>query len=244
MIKYRGPNRGSFLWGTSTRNTRIERLWVEVGTQFARQWRGFFLRLERLHRFDPDNPHHLWLLHYLFLGELNEDCNQFQDEWNHHPISGKGENQTPADMRLVGELLYGKYADDFTNVHPDILLRYGQEDDLDLVIAGDQDRHIRHEAIEVKQNQFPFNSEEAEDIFTDTLQTVHAAGIIPDQMGVAEAEWEDGMYTETEIVKVGRKDVEVILPFMIWWPRAVKWAQGLEILTKIQAVESGDIAII
>ncbi|KAJ7737242.1 hypothetical protein DFH07DRAFT_753093, partial [Mycena maculata] len=117
-------------------------------------------------------------------------------------------------------------------------------DDLDLAIAGDQDRHIRHEAIEVKQNRFPFNSEEARDIFTDTLRTVHAAGIIPDQMGVAEAEWEDGMYAETEIIKVGRKDVEVILPFMIWWPRAVKWAQGLEILTKIQAVESGDIALI
>lgn len=31
------------------------------------------------------------------------------------------------DMRLVGELLYGKYADDFENVHPDILQRYGQE---------------------------------------------------------------------------------------------------------------------
>ncbi|KAJ7743027.1 hypothetical protein DFH07DRAFT_750030, partial [Mycena maculata] len=220
----------------STRNTRIESLWVEVGTQFARQWRGFFQRLERLHRFDPDDLHHLWLLHHIFLGELNEDCSKFQEEWNNHPISGKGENQSPSDMRLIGELLYDKYADDFENVHPDILqlikiIRFG-------------DHQIRHEAIEVKQNQFPFESEEAWNTFTETFQEVKNAGIIPEGMGVAEAEWEDGMYGETEEVKVGRKDVEIPLPFTIWWPRAVTWAQGLDIMAKIQAVEHGDIAII
>jgi hypothetical protein len=31
---------------SSTHNTRIERLWVEVGTQFAQRWRGFFSQLE------------------------------------------------------------------------------------------------------------------------------------------------------------------------------------------------------
>ncbi|KAJ6491001.1 hypothetical protein C8R45DRAFT_764018, partial [Mycena sanguinolenta] len=90
MIKYRGPNRGSFLWGPSTRNTRVERLWVEVGSQFARRWRGFFLRLERRHHLDRNNPHHLWLLHYLFLHDINKECEEFQHQWNHHPISGAG----------------------------------------------------------------------------------------------------------------------------------------------------------
>jgi hypothetical protein len=42
MILLRGPNRASFMWGSSTFNTRIERLWVEVGSQFARRWRAFF----------------------------------------------------------------------------------------------------------------------------------------------------------------------------------------------------------
>ncbi|KAJ7749834.1 hypothetical protein DFH07DRAFT_746472, partial [Mycena maculata] len=244
----------------STRNTRIERLWVEVGSQFARRWRGFFLRLERLHRFDPDDPHHLWLLHHLFLDDINEDCKEFQNQWNHHPISGKGENQTPADMRFVGELLYGKYGDDFENVHPDILQRYGQEGnhldysrkynsgtlkgDLDLAIAGDQDHHIRHEAIEVMENKLPFANEEAEQIFADTLREAHNEGIIPDGLGVAEGEWEDGVYSEIEIIKVGRKDVPIALPFTVWWPRAVKWAQGLELMVKIRAVESGDIDMI
>lgn len=95
MILVRGLNRASFMWGSSTSNTRIERLWVEVGTQFARRWRAFFFRLERLHHLDRKNPHHLWLIHMLFLDEINEDCDDFQAEWNTHPISGLGHGQSP-----------------------------------------------------------------------------------------------------------------------------------------------------
>ena len=86
---------------SSTRNTRVERLWVEVGSQFARRWRGFFLRLERLHRLNRDNPHHLWLLHYLFLDEINNDCEEFRNQWKHHPIAGKaGNDKSPAVFRV------------------------------------------------------------------------------------------------------------------------------------------------
>lgn len=84
--------------GSSTRNTRIERMWVEVGTQFAYRWRAFFTRLERRHQLDPSNPAHLWLLHLLFLDALNADCDEFRTQWNHHPISGKGKDRSP----LVG----------------------------------------------------------------------------------------------------------------------------------------------
>ncbi|RDX53979.1 hypothetical protein OH76DRAFT_1313617, partial [Lentinus brumalis] len=87
MIRFRGANRASFMWGSSTRNTRIERMWVEVGSQFAYGWRAFFTRLERWHRLDPSNPAHLWLLHYLFLELINVDCKRFREDWNHHPIS-------------------------------------------------------------------------------------------------------------------------------------------------------------
>jgi hypothetical protein len=75
---------------SSTRNTRIERLWVEVGSQFARRWRAFFTRLEDLHDLDPQNPHHIWLIRKLFLDEINKDCIQFQNHWNAHPIRGEG----------------------------------------------------------------------------------------------------------------------------------------------------------
>ncbi|KAJ7772045.1 hypothetical protein DFH07DRAFT_953328 [Mycena maculata] len=182
----------------------MEQMWVEVGTQFARPWRDFFTRLERLHGLNPDNPHHLWLLHYLFLDDINKDCDEFRELWNHHPISGKGHDQTPADMRLIGELKYGKYADNFEEIHPDILERYGDEDDIDVAIAGDQSHHIRHEAVAVAKAECPFQSDDALDIFDRALKEVKAAEIIPENLGVSTVEWDEAGYPEIEIVKAGR----------------------------------------
>ncbi|KAJ7658200.1 hypothetical protein DFH06DRAFT_990482, partial [Mycena polygramma] len=110
----------------STRNTRIERLWVEVGTQFARRWRAFFTRLGRLYRLDRKNPSHLWLLHRLFLPDINDDCRDFQDEWNLHPISGRLTNdQSPADIRFLGQTTEGIYCHDpLDGIHPDAINRY------------------------------------------------------------------------------------------------------------------------
>ncbi|KAJ7659357.1 hypothetical protein DFH06DRAFT_1406595 [Mycena polygramma] len=126
MVMRRGPGRASFMWGSSTRNTRIERLWVEVGTQFARRWRAFFTRLGRLHRLDRKNPGHLWLLHRLFLPDLNDDCKEFQAEWNLHPISGRmTSDQSPADIRFLGQTTEGVYHQDpLDGIHPDAINRY------------------------------------------------------------------------------------------------------------------------
>ena len=70
-------------------------MWVEVGTQFCIYWRAFFTRLERRHGLDPSKPEHLWLLHLLFLDDINADCGNFQRQWNKHPVSGIGRNMTP-----------------------------------------------------------------------------------------------------------------------------------------------------
>lgn len=81
--------------GRSTHNTRIERLWLESGRHFARGWRAFFTRLERLHFLERDNPQHIWLLHTLFMEDIQHDCDEFCDSWNSHPLSGKGKNMSP-----------------------------------------------------------------------------------------------------------------------------------------------------
>ncbi|KAJ4465421.1 hypothetical protein C8J55DRAFT_407249, partial [Lentinula edodes] len=110
---------------SSTHNTRIERLWVEVGSQFGRAWRAFFFRLEGLHGLDRKNRHHLWLLHTLFLDEINNDCKEFQENWNAHPISGEGHDCSPNDLIFLGRLEHGAY-EDCPDVHVDLLNRcYG-----------------------------------------------------------------------------------------------------------------------
>lgn len=68
---------------------------MEVGRHFGRAWRGFFTRLGRLHNLDRDNAEHLWLLHVLFLNEIENDCDAFRVTWNKHPISDKGKNMSP-----------------------------------------------------------------------------------------------------------------------------------------------------
>ena len=89
------------MWHSSTRNCRIERLWVEVGSQFARRWRAFFTRLERMHMLDAQNPTHLWLLHLLFLDDIDQECQMFRGEWNWHPISGPGTNNKSPKVKFI-----------------------------------------------------------------------------------------------------------------------------------------------
>ncbi|KZT30300.1 hypothetical protein NEOLEDRAFT_1054896 [Neolentinus lepideus HHB14362 ss-1] len=244
---------------SSTRNTRIERLWVEVGSQFGRHWRGFFTRLERLHHMDASDPAHLWLLHTLFLCEIRKDCENFQQDWNHHPLSGEGD-QTPSDLRFLGQARHGVYSDDYDNVHPDVLNQYygadstrdarGQnpsgaghsdEEDVDTEdlqerISHEQVRHVRHEPVAVPLAESPF-SEDITELFLSALQEVRDAEVIPEAFGVLEQEWDDVGYPESEPIRSGRKYIDIPLPFAVWWPRAVSWVQGLSLLSHFQNAE-------
>ncbi|KAJ7088488.1 hypothetical protein B0H15DRAFT_780646 [Mycena belliarum] len=266
----------------STRNTRIERLWVEVGTQFARRWRAFFTRLGRLHHLDRKDPGQLWLLHLLFLPELNSDCREFQDEWNLHPISGRTtSDQSPADMRFLGQTTQGMYRQDLVTdqddpldgIHPDAINRYygvagprlrrgrhqtgagiasddddnedGSQDNddpeptleeqLENRIEEDLARNIRHQPVKVARHHTPFRDADVEHNFLDLLQDIiEQPAMLPEDYGVLEDEWDGDDYPETEIIKPGTsgKELVIILPRAVWYPRAVKWAQSLDFLTR------------
>lgn len=76
-------------------------MWVEVGTHFVRRWRAFFTRLERMHHLDAENAVHRWLLHTLFLGAINDDCCDFSDTWNAHPMDGAGTQNRSPDVSFL-----------------------------------------------------------------------------------------------------------------------------------------------
>jgi hypothetical protein len=84
---------------SSTRNTRIERIWVEVGRTFARRWRGFFYYLEKRLKLDVTKPAHLWLLNILFLEDIDKECQTFIRDWNYHQVTTE-RNQLPHVHRL------------------------------------------------------------------------------------------------------------------------------------------------
>ncbi|TFK46578.1 hypothetical protein OE88DRAFT_1776280 [Heliocybe sulcata] len=278
MIMHRGPNRASFMWGSSTRNTRIEHLWVEVGTQFARRWRAFFTRLGRLHSLDRKNPYHLWLLHRLFLSDINADCVEFQAQWNAHPIAGREtKNRSPADLRFLGQTTQGIYTEDtLEDIHPDTLDRYYSthgpeqqrhpnatgaghpvderedehdesdsesddtepEDELEGLaeqIAVDQARNIRHKPIKVARSHNPFDTAEGEQKLHKILQDVAFHGIQPPNYGILPSEWDDEFYPEEETIKFGTRgtQLKITLPVDIWYPRAVQWAQALDVMSRI-----------
>ena len=85
------------MWGPSVFNTHILptlsvcglRLGSDLcvsGMPSSPDWRDVICNL-----LERTNPHHSWLLHYLFLNMINEDC---QKEWNAHLISGVGGGQS------------------------------------------------------------------------------------------------------------------------------------------------------
>ena len=84
-------------------NTRSERLWFDLVNDLSHKWQSFFQDLETHHGMNAEAGDHIWLLHYLFLEELNCELDQWAKGWNHHKMQLKGEeNKSPIEMFLIG----------------------------------------------------------------------------------------------------------------------------------------------
>ncbi|KAF8235135.1 hypothetical protein L208DRAFT_1056934, partial [Tricholoma matsutake] len=125
---FRGTLHSSYIWGRSVHNMRIECLWVDVTAQVGAMWSDYFTTLELRYGLDINNPNHIWLLHHLFLGALNEILTFFAESWNEHHIQIRGgPNRSPADMFSFDQLVHGVRGDQLP--HDDEMT----EDDLEVL---------------------------------------------------------------------------------------------------------------
>ncbi|KAF8188548.1 hypothetical protein K438DRAFT_1907435 [Mycena galopus ATCC 62051] len=108
METERGVSRGSYIWGRSVNNTRIERLWYDVTHGFGFKWKKFFVDLEVNHGLNPTLPAHIWLLHHLFLHRIDEDAQEWAAAWNSHDLQIRGERtRSPHDIFFFSQLQDG-----------------------------------------------------------------------------------------------------------------------------------------
>lgn len=88
---------------SSVHNTRSERLWVDLVNDLSGKWKKCFQDLETHHGMNAEDGDHVWLLHHLFLEELNSELQEWAKGWNHHKMQLKGElNKSPMEMFLIG----------------------------------------------------------------------------------------------------------------------------------------------
>lgn len=114
----------------SVHNVRIERLWVDVTAQVGSQWQAAFIELELRHGLNINDPHHIWLLHYLFLPVINQQLSFFAESWNNHCIQIRGgPNRSPADMFGFDMLVHGVRGQQLPPLYPDHKL---PEDELEV----------------------------------------------------------------------------------------------------------------
>ncbi|TRM55809.1 hypothetical protein BD626DRAFT_522341 [Schizophyllum amplum] len=115
-----GVERGSYIWGRSVHNIRIERLWVDVTRGFGIKWYNFFMDLEIHYDLRPDADEDIWLLHTLFLSSIDEDACEWAESWNHHRLTLSDRRaQSPRELFFFGVLQHGLRAPDGTVIAAD-----------------------------------------------------------------------------------------------------------------------------
>ncbi|KAJ6466511.1 hypothetical protein DFH09DRAFT_956679 [Mycena vulgaris] len=217
MLNVRGRGRGSYIYGTSVHNIRIERLWVDWTSGVGKKWSIFFHDLEASYGLCVDNTAHLWLLHHLFLPALNQDALEWVEAWNSHKVSMEGQRrQSPREMYTFGLLEQGPRGMGH--------LLYAQEEGVQDFAQFGVDWQAQAAgalAAHHAQNNPP-NMENADDPFTAYPTPAHMSEVIveppncpftPEQRAALDAELQ-------QVVDVRSRDMSV---------RKMVWQEALEI---------------
>jgi hypothetical protein len=107
--------------------------------------------------------------------------------------------------------------------------------ELENQIRKDQEENIRHTPIKVARHETPFDNAEQEGVFMDLLENVFEENGLPGDYGVCEEEWDQEDYPEIEVIRPGTRgrEISVVLPRDVWFPRALRWAQALDAMSEV-----------
>lgn len=103
--------------------------------------------------------------------------------------------------------------------------------------------NVRHAPIPVGRHEDPFAAQSTalETAFFEVLnESLSNKDSSPIGYGLQRAEWEDGQYPEIEFLPVGarRQALRIELRHDIWFPRAVAWVKGLDLLSHTLAISN------
>lgn len=101
--------------------------------------------------------------------------------------------------------------------------------------------NVRHDPIPVARHQDPFADQPDNTLETTFFEFLNKSLSdtlkIPSGYGLRANEWEDETYPEAEFLQVGarRTALTIELPYDVWYPRAVAWGKGLDLLNTMLA---------
>ena len=131
MEETRGVGRASYITGSSTHNTRIERLWRDVYVVVTSTYVNIFQSMEDMVVLDPLNEVDMFCLHYVFNLRINTALQAFKRAWNYHPLSTEG-NQSPVQLYASNITIDDVMSNDY-GVDPDAPMP--EEEDLPVVVV-------------------------------------------------------------------------------------------------------------
>ena len=126
---------------------------------FGSKWKLFLGNLELFDNLNVDNPKHIWLLHHLYLPEINKDAQDWAGAWNNHTVGLRGQRgRSPRDMFFFGMLENGHRGIE-VNLTDDEIVEYG----IDWEAIGDP---------QIRNHHNTANLEHSDDIDDQTVRSV------------------------------------------------------------------------